>query len=251
MYRNVVLTLLLVVAIVIAIELARPRRSPPPAADPAELAFAQARAVLERRIPELKLQGMNVRQSVEEIRRVTGVPMEVNWETLGALGDRPVDIELHDVALGNALNFVLCLDRYSLVFYPLPQADFDVVRGVVMIAGARPSNSGAHIPAGVMTLRSYDVRDLLTDSYWGYQPTGDPTTQGEQRTLEVANLVQGFAGMKNYQQLPGSHGRDEPNGLATITPFAGRLIVFQTVYGHMQVEKFLQRLRDAGRMSLE
>ena len=52
--------------------------------------------------------------------------------------------------------------------------------------------------------------------------------------------------MKNYAWMSGSHGQ-EPQGYATIMPFAGRLFVVQTAYGHIQVEKFLARLRAVGR----
>jgi hypothetical protein len=248
MYRNIILTLVLIAAIVVAIELAPPPPAPPPPDNRAEREFAAARAVLERRIPELKLHGMTVAQALEEIHRQTGVPIEDNWTSLEEARDRHVDVELHDVALGDAVQFLLCLDRYELLFYPMAQAEFDVVNGTLMIGSSANFNRPPRtFPTGTMTLRAYDVRDLLTDSYWGYQDSGQLTKQGEDRLSAIANLVQNFAGMKNYQLLSGSHSNNEPSGSAFIGTFAGRLFVMQSAYGHIQVEKLLARLRASGR----
>jgi hypothetical protein len=223
MYRNIVLTLMLSVAIVIAIELGRPRPAPPPLDHRAEKEFAAARAVLERRIPELKLHGVTVGQSLGEIHRVTGVSIEVNWKSLEEVRDRKVDVELHDISLGDALQFLLCLDRYDSSFFPTAQAEFDVIDGRLTIANG--SASPPMFPPRAMTLRQYDVRDLLSDSYWGYQPTGSPTTAGADRLNELANLLQALAGMKNYQSATNA---GQPSGVASIMPFAGRLFVVQT-----------------------
>lgn len=246
MYRNIVLTLLLIVATVIAVELARGRPAPPPLDDRTQKEFTVARAVLERRIPELRLNGITVGQSIDEIHRLTGVPIEVNWTSLEKIRDRKVDIDLHDVAIGDALQFLLCLDRYDLAFYPFPQAEFDVVNGTLMVGTAAVTDPAHTFPHGTLTVRSYDVRDLLSDQYWGYQSTGDLPADNAQRLGALSNLVQSFAGMKNYEWQMGTHGQ-EPQGYATIMPFAGRLLVVQTAYGHLQVEKFLARLRAAGR----
>ena len=158
MYRNIVLTLMLIVAIVIAIELGRPRRVPPPLDDRAEKEFAAARAVLQRRIPELKLHEVTVQQSLDEIHRLTGVPIEVNWKSLEEIRDKPVDIELHDVAIGDLLQFLFCLERYDLAFYPMQQAEFDVVDGTIIIGCATNHSGPGHtFPTAAMTARTYDV----------------------------------------------------------------------------------------------
>ena len=163
MYRNIVLTLMLIVAIVIAIELGRPRHVPAPLDDRAEKEFVAARAVLERRIPELKLHGVTVQQALEEIHRLTSVPIADNWSSIEQVRDRKVDVDFHDVALGDAVQFLLCLDRYDLAFYPLVQAEFDVVNGTLVIGSAVENKPVRTFPSGIMTLRSYDVRDLLAD----------------------------------------------------------------------------------------
>jgi hypothetical protein len=159
--------------------------------------------------------------------------------------DRQVDIELHDVAVGDVLQFLFCLDRYDLAFYPYPQPEFDVIHGTVLIATSVQGTSRT-FPAGALTLRIYDVRDLLTDEYWGYQSADQSVFEGDSRLGELRWLVQNLAGMKNYELQSGTHGQ-EPEGFASINSSAGRLFVVQTAYGHLQVEAFLARLRAAGR----
>jgi hypothetical protein len=248
-FRNIVLTVLLIVAIVIAAELARPGPAPPPLDDRAENEFASARKVLERRISELNLHGITVQQSLELVHRQTGVPIEVNWNSLENVRDRQVDIELRDVAIGDLLQFLFCLDRYDQAFYPLQQPEFDVIHGTIVV-GKSVFNDSRTFPVGALTLRSYDVRDLLTDEYWGYESGPKPAKVGDARLGELSWLVQNLAGMKNYEVQAGTHGQ-EPSGTACIYAMAGRLFVVQTAYGHLQVEDFLARLRAAGRVQPE
>jgi len=248
MYRNVTLTLLLIFAVVIAIELARPPK-PPTMLVEAPLSDTN-RAVLELRIPELKLHQVTVQQAIEEIRRKTGIPIAVDWTSLEEIRDRTVDIELHDVAIADALQFLFCLDSFNSYDFPYPQTEFDVVSATLIISRSARVGSRGTFPRAALTLRSYDVRDLLTDSYWGYQSTGGLTKQGESRLSELASFVENSAGLKNWESHPGSHSSHEAAGSAAVWGFAGRLMVFQTAYGHMQVDAFLSRLRANGRHSI-
>lgn len=246
MYRNVALTILVVLTAIIALELARaPRPTPAPTPDD-EAAFQANRRVLETRIPELDLYNTNVGQAIELIRQATHVPIAVNWQSLDELRKRPVDIELHNVTLGDAIQFVLCLDQYDEFQFPMPQAEFDVANGTLMIGPGRSGTTGSSFPARALRLRAYDVRDLLTDAYWGYQPAGGQNTaRGDSRLDELQGLVRSYSGLKNWDLGPkfGTYSGQEPEGQASIYGFAGRLFVLQTTYGHMRVEAFLERLR--------
>ena len=242
MYRNVLLTALVLLTAVVAIELSRPARTRAAPASDDEAAFAANRRVLEIRIPDLDLRNVTVGEAIEQIRRATRVPIAVNWESLDDLRKRPVDIELQNVTLGDAVQFVLCLDQYDTYQFPMPQAEFEVANGTLMIGASR----GGNFPERALRLRVYDVRDLLTDSYWGYQSTGGQTTaRGDSRLDELQGLVRTYAGMKNWNpgMQSGSFSGNEPGGLASMYGFAGRLFVVQTTYGQMRVEAFLERLR--------
>jgi hypothetical protein len=254
MYRNVALTLLVILTAIIALELARaPRRVPAPSPGD-EAAFQANRRVLETRIPDLDLRNTTVGEAIELIRQTTHVPIAANWQSLDDLRKRPVDIELHNVTLGDAMQFLLCLDQYDASYFPIPQAEFDVANGMLMIAApGRRFAQNSNFPSRSLRLRIYDVRDLLNDSYWGYDSTGGQNAaRGESRLDELQYLVQTYAGMKNWQygirQGPnasggGSSSGQEPNGPASVYGLAGRLFVVQTTYGHMRTEAFLERLR--------
>jgi hypothetical protein len=246
MYRNVLVTLLVLLTGVVAIELWHPARTPPAPAPDDEAAFQANRRLLETRIPDLDLRNVTVGEAIEQVRKATHVPIAVNWQSLDELRKRPVDIELQNVTLGDAVQFVLCLDRYDWAQFNIPQADFDVVNGTLVIGATRQGNHLSGFPPRALRMRVYDVRDLLSDSYWGYQSTGGQNiARGDSRLDELQGLVQNFAGMKNWDPGPrmGTFSGYEPEGFASIYGFAGRLFIVQTTYGHMRTEAFLERLR--------
>jgi hypothetical protein len=247
MYRNVALTILVILTAIVALELARAPRALPAPTPEDETAFEANRRVLETRIAELNLHNTTVGEAIERIRQATHIPFAVNWESLEKLRDRPIDAELHDVALGDAVQFVLCLDQYDASQFPLPQADFDVVNGTLIIGGPRRGSSAPNnFPPRALRMRMYDVRDLLAEPYWGYRPNPKQAAErSEDRAQALGWLVQSEAGMKNWDisHRPGSFNGFEPGGFASLNVWAGRLFVVQTTYGHMRIEAFLARLR--------
>jgi hypothetical protein len=246
MYRNVLHTTLVLLTAVIAVKLWRPSHTPPPPAPNDEAAFAANRRLLETRIPDLDLRNVTVGEAIETIRKATHVPIAVNWQSLDELRKRPVDIELRDVTLGDAVQCILCLDRFNGVQFGLSQADFDVVDGTLVIGATSRGNQTSGFPPRTLRMRVYDVRDLLSDAYWGYQSTGgQKMARGDSRLDELQNLVQSYSGMKNWERqgITGSFSGHEPEGFASIYGFAGRLFTVQTTYGHMRTEAFLERLR--------
>jgi hypothetical protein len=245
MYRNVVLTILAITTSFIAIRLALP--AAPPGLDPfkSERIFQANRQVLEKRIAHLSLKNMTVGQAIEQLCAQAGVPLAANWKGLEQTRDRPVDSELRDVTFGDAVQFLLCLDRSDWSYNPYPQVEFDVANGSVFIGlGNALSAAPPEFPARAMTVRIYDVRDLLTDEYWGYISTASVTANGESRLGTIAQLVQRHAGLKNWE-LSGGTNDHGGLGVASMNWIAGRLVVAQSTYGHMRIEAFLARLRSA------
>lgn len=246
MYRNVLLTVLVLLTAVVAIELWHPARARTVPAPNDEAAFQTNRRLLETRIPDLDLRNITVGEAIEQIRKATHVPIAVNWQSLEELRKRPVDIELQNVTLGDAVQFVLCLDAYDWAQFNIPQADFDVVNGTLVIGATTQGHRPSGFPPRALRLRVYDVRDLLSDSYWGYLSTGgQDTARGDSRLDELEGLVEHYSGMKNWarQGVTGSFSGHEPDGFASMSGLAGRLFVVQTTYGHLRTEAFLERLR--------
>ncbi|HYE21396.1 MAG TPA: hypothetical protein VEA69_23315 [Tepidisphaeraceae bacterium] len=78
-------------------------------AAPSPSAVAVRRA-LTTIIPEVKLQGSTLADSIEFLRDITGANLHVNWRALEAAGigkDTPLNIRLRDVHMGKVLRTVL------------------------------------------------------------------------------------------------------------------------------------------------
>ncbi|HSI36684.1 MAG: hypothetical protein ACAI43_07450 [Phycisphaerae bacterium] len=82
---------------------------PPTVAAPSPSAVAVRRA-LGTLIPEVKLQGSTLGDSIEFLRDITGANLHVNWRALEAAGigkDTPLNIRLRDVHMGKVLRTIL------------------------------------------------------------------------------------------------------------------------------------------------
>ncbi|MFW6132309.1 MAG: hypothetical protein ACOC8F_00320 [Planctomycetota bacterium] len=94
------LTCCLVVALSLtALIAAEPDTSPPPAAD----------RMVRRAVPEFTARG-TLRDALQRVRRIVGVPVMVDWATLGRAGVRPeatVDLRLTDTTVGGVLDGIL------------------------------------------------------------------------------------------------------------------------------------------------
>ena len=102
-------------------------------------------------------------------------------------------------------------------------------------------------PADAMTLRIYDVRDLLTDEFWGNHRTADPASSADARLAELVWLIREQSGMNNYQPLRGVPSLGSSR-VAAIHVCSQRLCIVQTPQGQLQAEALLARLRAAGRV---
>jgi hypothetical protein len=239
MYRNVVLTLLTVTAIYIAVRLSHPKPALLPVDD--EQIFQANRQVLEKRFAVLALRNTTVGGAIEQLCRGADVPLAANWKDLEGLRDHPVDIELRNVSLGDAMQFLLALDglyRYR----SLP--DFSVANGTLVIAAhARQPYA---FPVRSMTVRVYEVGDLLTDEFWGCKLSGTIPADGDSRIQALQDLLQEDGGLVNWPRATGSLSMATQDDFASITSFGTKLVVLQTTYGHMRIESFLAQLRVKG-----
>ena len=234
MYRNTLLTALLIVAIVIAIEL-----RPNPVATRMEPVIPEPAQCLQRRIPTLTLRHTKVRDALEQMHKITGVEFSVDWLSIPAWDLEELNLELHDVTVNDALAQIFRINS-SHSNVPLEQVDFDVVSGCVRIADA------SRFPAAVMTLRIYDVRDLLTDQYWGCASGPNPAEAQADRNARLCGIIESFSGSRDWEAQRQITRFHVPRGEASITFLAGRILVRQTNQGHRQVEAALERLRNGG-----
>ncbi|HET6246089.1 MAG TPA: hypothetical protein VFE47_00175 [Tepidisphaeraceae bacterium] len=235
MRQNAMWTLLFVLLAVIGVEMARAIRRPPPAApspvqnqadETAEL------ALLDRKIDRLSLENATLKQAVEALQTKTGVPIEVDWTDLEKWRDMQVDLELHGARLGDVIAFLFSLHRSRT--YQCSQADFAAVDGKVLITGSKV------LPVTAMYERVYDVRDLLSDEYWGCAP-GTVTGQVyDGRSTELCRLLTEQSEIRNWKAV---NVFGQMDGTATYLDFGGRLFITQTAYNHRRVRSVLKRLR--------
>jgi hypothetical protein len=237
MYRNVILTLLLIVAVIIAFEF-RPGHA---TTQSEPKLSATARQILDRKVPNLVIRHGSPKEAMAALSDATGVKISVDWPSVPNWEKSKIDVELHDMNLGDALSYIFQMDREY--YNGLEQVDFDVVDGIVRVAAA------PRFPTGFMSLRIYDVRDLLSDDYWMCGLGPDPIATQYQRADALETLIETVAGSRNWDMQAsrgGSHGPGEEFGHGDMKVQAGRLLVVETTRGHEQVETALQRLRAPG-----
>lgn len=129
--------------------------APVPVNTPAERAEQRsARPVLNRPIPELRLQGVSLIDALDFLRDTTGANIHVNWRALEEAGiskDAPVTTRLTNVPLRKALSYVLAeaaAGQSDLTWY---------VEGGVIEVTTRD------LADRVMITRVYTVEDLLME----------------------------------------------------------------------------------------
>ena len=235
MYTKTMLTLLVAVLAVIAIDLARPPRRPEVLAPNTQDVPCPAELKLAQHIAEVNLHSATPAEAVELLQKKTGAVILVKWETL-SFPSTPwkVDLDLHDVSLGGALRSAL------------NGADRVVInaRGNVIEIAAFDA-----IASDSMTLRVYDVSDLLTDAYWG---VGSPPQEAENiqevRLAAVARTVEQFVYTETWDRgYAGASLFHARSGAAQIGSLQRKLVVLQSSDGHRSLVRLLAQLRQVSR----
>ena len=225
------LTLIALLLSVIAYRMLFPGPIPPPipAPDPME-------ATLDRRLPEFKVENMRVDDAVALLAKQAHIPIHVDWadvEVHVKFKDRHISLDLHDAPIWVVLKTVFGADWTNQGVH------FNVEGGEVLVG------LGTFFKAEEMHVRVYDLRDLLTDEYWGETtPPEKRDVVRHERATAMLSLIQSEAALYNYQSSGGSRGDDGwLDGFAWINEMAGQLAVGQTSYGQRQFEIAIARLR--------
>jgi len=233
-YVKVMLTLLVAATAVLAwvmrpvppVQVSAPNVVPPNRFDEA----------LGRMIDSIDIKDVPAQDVVRALHDKTGVDIRVDWETFeksspSFLRTEHVTFSLTHVTLCDALDRVFNRDasggrnggRY---------VGFTSFGNTVEVRGDAPPSSG-------MIMRAYDVRDLLSDDYWGVKtPSGAETETQNARTRDLIDLVGNYVGSGvndiTFSGIPqGGH----------MESFGGRLMVTQTAVGHQCVANVLAWLR--------
>jgi hypothetical protein len=158
MYTRTMLILLVALSAVIVLQVTRHRPRVPASVmhayePPTASNVTRDLGVFDRRIDEVRLEGVPLREAVDVLRAKTGANIAVRWRRLdredaGEMTQRdwPVEVTLRNVRLGDALRAVVRTSDPSL--------QYGLENGVVVISG----EGDVDVP---VAMGVYDVRDLL------------------------------------------------------------------------------------------
>jgi beta-lactamase regulating signal transducer with metallopeptidase domain len=209
-----------------------------------EAATAATRAILRRKLPEIKFQELPLAEAIAFIQDVTGLNIYTDWRAieghLGAGRDLQITLKLKDVPASEVLRLVL---REAA-----PELRYEVQSGIVIIS-PNPSQP-------VAIIKAYAVDDLTRDirHFKKYQKTLEENLQSATDPDHKAKYRQELEQLEQNIDQQASQRLNElvqliettvapfaPSGLA-VKSFGGKLIVTADEAGHQEVAKVLQML---------
>jgi hypothetical protein len=231
MYVKVMLTILVAVSAFIAVRLAFPPSSPPLVGQ----APGVADAALDAKIDSLELDAVPASQAVQVIEQKAGIHILVDWNSLGSQSvsrNTPVTLSLHNVVVADALSCALQADGKD---WQLTCNTWGDTANIYVLD---------RIPTLQTSVRVYDVRDLLSDEYWGIKSGPEESQPNQtQRMDSLAGMLTAYAGLDGWK--PSAHFSGGQSAIVKTEThgFAGRIIVTQTTHGHRRVQELLAWLR--------
>ncbi|HSU67322.1 MAG TPA: hypothetical protein VLJ39_10650, partial [Tepidisphaeraceae bacterium] len=225
---------------------------------------------LDRKLPEVKFDGVALGDVIDFLRDVSGLNLFVNWKSLEAAGvdkNTPVTANLRDVKFSKALSVILSQSVGS----GQTQLGYTVDQGVVTISTADDLSKNVQV-------RVYDIRDLILSvpnfndapqfsldaSQNGgggggggggaggggggtgqtntlFSGTGNTTAASTGPTRQdlvdaITKLVEDTVSSDSWKDNGGSTG--------ALRELQGELIVTQTPENHRQVVALLEKLRE-------
>jgi hypothetical protein len=230
MYVKLMLTLLVVATAVLAFRVSRPVVVEAPIPGPP----GSAEAALDREMDPLPFWDMTVEAAVRKLQIVGNVKLDVDWDALAKAGINRGD---HIVGHTNSSPFRETIETALTASHP-------GIRLVCEGAGDTVSVTTETAFAKGLTVRTYDVRDLLTDKYWGIAvaPADVPDMQ-EHRLESLIRVIEGSIGWRTWEDRITAAVSQIPGNGASIDAWAGRLIVTQSPRNHRKIERLLATLR--------
>jgi hypothetical protein len=239
-YCRFMLVLLATAYAGIGIELAMRGRSASRTPLPLSIDSGNSQAMLDFRIGSLKLANASLRESIEELRHLSGQEIYVPWEDLERRGIplSPITLSLRDVTLRAAICVVLRCASRSLT-YGVDES------GLILVA-----SDWRHACREIVI---YDIHDIApappsTDPPEQTNSNGSPDTRvpAAQRNLAllVTKVVRHPRPRGGAKSAPASHPWwDQPKTSAQIITYGGRLIVCDTPDNHWRIRKLLAQIR--------
>ncbi len=197
---------------------------------------ARVNQALDRRVPDLNLDGKPFAEVIEQFRQTSDLNIFVNWRALEAAGiDRnaPVTARLRNAKFVKVLRVIL-----DEVGGDTVKLGYSVEDGTVTVTTEEDLNRNT-------LTKVYDIRDLLTDTP-DHAPASDaaaaaqpaPTTQPREKLAEeIIALIQETVVPDAWRENGGSVG--------AIRELSGQLIITATPSMHDEIAKLLHMIRKA------
>ncbi len=224
-------------------------------------------ALLDKRLPEVKFDGVSFTDVMDFFRDVTGANIFVNWralETAGIDKNAPVTARLHDVKFSKALSTVL-----QEVAPPAVRLSYTIDEGVITISTSEDLSKN-------VTTQVYDIRDIIFEvpdfsdapdfdlsqignstgggrggggggggggqNLFGNTNTNQNNTpeqakqERKERVDEIIKLIQDTVSPDSWRDTGGQVG--------SVRELSGQLIVTQTPENQNAVRGLLEKLRE-------
>ncbi|QOV89510.1 hypothetical protein [Humisphaera borealis] len=233
-----------------------PYLTDPPPDMPLEPADERTGRLLQRKLPELRLDNIEFSDVVEYFKDVSGCDILPIWPAIergGLKRNEKVSVRLYNVKFSKALTIVL-----DSISSPTCHLTYVIDDGIIVI-GPRSDL----IPRRAVS-KFYDIRDLLTPQSDAALPvvvpsevlppaasaaTTKPATQpdaiavdGGVQSPTEAEVVKDLIALIRETVDPGSW-KEEGGDFATIRSLFGQLVIRQTPEGHRDIERLLASLR--------
>jgi hypothetical protein len=232
MYVKFMLTVLVVATAMLAFRISRPVVVEAPIPAPP----GSAEAALDREMDPLPFWDMTVEAAVRKLQIVGNVKLDVDWDGLAKAG-----IHRGDNIVGHTSS-----TPFSETIETALTAGHPGLRLVCEGEGDTVSVTTETAFLRGLTVRTYDVRDLLADSYWGIAvaPAETPDTQ-QGRMYSLVFVIETSIGQHTWtwDDRSAAVASMQSGSIATIQTWAGRLIVTQTPGNHRKIERMLATLR--------
>jgi bla regulator protein BlaR1 len=193
---------------------------------------------LDRRLPEVRLDGLGLEDTIAFLREVSGANIVVNWHVLESVGihkDSPVTARMKDVRLSKALSTIL-----ADVGGGNARLSYAADGGVITISTYDELNK--------VVTRIYDIRDLLEtrpdydsdkDHPVGFpssatHPVAEAPLPLSARVAAMIKLVRETIDPTSWQ-IPGRGSIQELNG---------QLVITQTPEAHEEIVSLFKQLRE-------
>ena len=194
--------------------------------------------LMNKRLQELRFDGIALSDVIDFCRDVSGASIAVNWKAIEAAGvekTAPVSIRLRDIKFGKALSAILADAGGAKV-----KLAYTISDGAIVISTAED------IAQNHRQTIVYDIRDLLVDLSAVAAPAAGGAAvkedakaakRNERMAQDISNLIRETVDRESWTDNGGKTGQ--------LKFLSGQLVITQTRENHQEIAGLLDKLRES------